>query len=177
MLLAIAASPGSSVAAAPVMIECLFQPAGVTPVHPPTQSAARRYPRSPMPRAATGSRRRANTSSARRPTPRAPAPPRPRNRQSPSGRRCRFGKSQPRAPQASAIAKPDARQIHVTIGHRVIGDRHQSQHGRQHAQVPEPADKEVGAPPAPVTAAALTATKIADAPATFHVGGPPGGNG
>ena len=50
---------------------------------------------------------------------------------------------QPRGPPGQRDVEPDAGQIHVTIGHRMRGDRDQSQHRGQHAQVPEAADKEI----------------------------------
>ena len=46
-------------------------------------------------------------------------------------------------------ADPDLRQVGEAIGHCLIGDLHQSNHRRQHSQIPEPADQEVGILPPP----------------------------
>ena len=56
---------------------------------------------------------------------------------------------QPRGPPGQCDGEPDAGQIHVTIGHRVIGDRNQPQYRNQHAQIPVPADKQVRTPAPP----------------------------
>ena len=70
-----------------------------------------------------------------------------RRRSSPSGRFRHLQEQDQRNqrrrhPPGQRDIEPDAGQIHVTVGHHVIGNLDQSQHRRQHAQIPEPADKD-----------------------------------
>ena len=43
------------------------------------------------------------------------------------------------------IAKPDERNVHVPISHRLIADLHEADHRDERSEKPKPADAEIGA--------------------------------
>ena len=95
----------------------------------------------------TRPRCRANRRFASRPTPSATPPPLPRPSRRPNG----DGPTRPtgRTPPRRSQVKADLGQIGVAIGHGLPAHLHQPDHRHQHAQVPEPADRQVRVLPSP----------------------------